>query len=573
MIWKRISSIAVVLAALGWSQRAHAGGNEYAGAGPRGLARAGAVMAKPEDPMVMFYNPAGLAELRGAQLLAGFNAGYFNGCMDPVGYYGWGASQGGTQARLPDPQTGEPVLIDVATDPEYYLDPLDTVCNRQRMQPVPQLGLTWRATERLGLGFGLIYPGVVPPGTYEGNEQGLIVGDEGDPRPSPGRYMLREYNTTAFFPTLSAGFRVTDWFRIGASFQWGIILADAETVTPAAAGTNPLTDNLLRVEATDYFVPMGIFSMHFVPIEALDIVGMFRIQDQFKASGEATLTTGLYSPGLRPTVNKIDMAEVNQKLPWKAGIGIRYADRIRPRPEGTGAGEADRGNLHDPMADENWDIELDVVYEMNSLNDQQSIRAVDTCRDEMGVRMGCQTFERVLATTGRVITANYPTDTKTVVKNWQDQFSVRLGGSYNILPGTFSVSAGAHYENRGIDPSHMQLDFWPVQRLGLHTGIVLRLANRVDIILSYAHIFQETIRVAAPQHDPEGTGFNRTVAHGECFEGNCPVDPVDPVQNPDATAAHRQNIASPDLGKRWITNAGTYSSNMDLFALGLNFHF
>jgi long-chain fatty acid transport protein len=87
------SLIAVVLA-LG-AARAHAGGLEYTGQGAQSLARGGAVAARADDPMVLAHNPAGLAELRGSQFLLNINLALFDACVDPAGYYGWGAYLGG----------------------------------------------------------------------------------------------------------------------------------------------------------------------------------------------------------------------------------------------------------------------------------------------------------------------------------------------------------------------------------------------------------------------------------------------------------------------------------------------
>jgi long-chain fatty acid transport protein len=68
----------------------HTGGIEYAGAGAQALGRAGAVAARADDPMVLMYNPAGLVELRGSQLMMGANLAFMKACVDPIGYYGWG---------------------------------------------------------------------------------------------------------------------------------------------------------------------------------------------------------------------------------------------------------------------------------------------------------------------------------------------------------------------------------------------------------------------------------------------------------------------------------------------------
>src|SRR5262245_13397473 len=90
-----------------------AGGLEYAGAGSQANGRGGAVTARADDPMVLAYNPAGLAELRGAQLMLSANLALMDACVEPIGYYGWGAYNGGRPTKLTDPATGQTVVLDL----------------------------------------------------------------------------------------------------------------------------------------------------------------------------------------------------------------------------------------------------------------------------------------------------------------------------------------------------------------------------------------------------------------------------------------------------------------------------
>src|SRR6188508_858327 len=99
----RIAPVALVLAAS--ASRVQAGGLEYTGQGAQGLARGGAVTARAEDPMVLAYNPAGLAELRGSQFMINLNLPLFHACVDSFGYYGWGAYLGGRPTDLYDYKT------------------------------------------------------------------------------------------------------------------------------------------------------------------------------------------------------------------------------------------------------------------------------------------------------------------------------------------------------------------------------------------------------------------------------------------------------------------------------------
>ena len=158
-----LASAAVTGALLFVPARASAGGLEYTGQGAQSLARGGAVAAKAEDPMVLAHNPAGLAELRGSQFLFNLNLAMMDACVDPAGYYGWGAYNGGNRSELPDPETGQPVPLQlgaidsssgmpVAVERDYYLEPYDTVCLNQNIVPIPNIIWTRRLSEAFGIG-------------------------------------------------------------------------------------------------------------------------------------------------------------------------------------------------------------------------------------------------------------------------------------------------------------------------------------------------------------------------------------------------------------------------------------
>lgn len=569
-----------------WSvtQRASAGGLEYAGAGADSLARGGATTAKADDPMVLSTNPAGLAELRGNQILLDVNYAFMSACMEPLGYYGWGAYNGGQASRL----TGYGKTLDLnlgdgkpGPADAYYAGKLDTVCMTPNSLPVPQLGATWRVSERLGVGLGLMFPAATPQGQW-GGPNGVIDTPAGL-RPAPTRYMLMNSGTLGVFPTVGIGYRIAKWLRVGASFEWGIVNVDNTNMAVSGGGTTPAGDIIARVRAVDWFIPAVNASIHLVPTDSLDIVGAFRAQGDLDASGSILLTTGVFDPHALPKTTENKVESVHQKFPWKLTGGIRYADRLVPRRSGTGAGEgkSEFGEpIHDPMTDERWDLEADLQYQMNSRVQDQDIRYAQ------GQNIG---FENLMNSINNVPfpTAARPgTTTDTVIqKAWKNQISLRVGGSYNILPGFFTVSLGAEYENRGVDPSYMQLDYWPLSRVGLHGGIKIRVARTIDFFASYAHIFQETITAGAPPPDTADKIYTRYQATGEIdaidkHSGVAPrgmqapqLDETPPAQV-DGQARLAQNLARVVAGNPpYVINSGTYRSSIDVVAVGVHVHY
>ncbi|MGD8861038.1 MAG: hypothetical protein PVI30_13605 [Myxococcales bacterium] len=574
---------------------AHAGGLEYTGQGSQSLARGGAVTARAEDPMVLAHNPAGLAELRGSHLMLNLNLALFDACVTPAGYYGWGVYLGGDLSEIPDPNGGPSQTIPLKridmTDPtapfpeawDYYSDPYDKVCLDQNRTPIPQLGWTYRVSEDLGIGFGLIFPSVQPSGNWGAKFTGVIRGDTGELRPAATRYQLLNSSNLGVFPNLGIGYRISEMLRVGVSLEYGLIAVNNYTMSAATGGTSPHNDIIAHIRAQDWFVPALTASVHLVPVDNIDVVAAFRWQDDVDASGEATLTSGVFNPAFF-TANErgVKVNSVQQNLPWKLRAGIRYADRFAPRPVGTGFEEPDASTpevIHDPLQDERWDVELDVEYQMNSRNERQFVDFGDMQRIEFAPKMPMETPP----------TAAVPEDI-TIEKQWQDQVSVRLGGTYNVFPGRVGVSAGVHYETRGVNPDFMQVDFWPVQRVGAHGGVLLRLAKRIDLVFAYAHIFQEDIIVAPPAHANRGEIYQQEFVPTETVKridktigfqvdrfmpeiGN-EVREAPSQGTPDGTAQVVQQVSTVAQDQPpYITNAGKYTSSFDVLSVGVNVHF
>jgi long-subunit fatty acid transport protein len=575
----------IAIQALIGAKPARAGGIEYAGAGTQALARGGAVAARADDPMVLMYNPAGLVELRGAQLMLNANLALMDACVDPFGYYGWSAYGGGKPSRLTDPDNpadtvtlnlGRPADIGPA-EQAYYTGALDTVCMNQNLTPVPEVGFTARVTDRFAFGIGLMFPGVTPQGHW-GGETGLIRGAAGL-RPAATRYMMINSGTIGLFPTIGLAYKIADWLRIGASFRSGVINVDNTSIAAVQVGTTPANDQLVRVNATDWFIPELTGSLHIVPVDAIDVVVGFHYQGDLDAPGDISITTGLYDSTLRPRTKVNGIIGVRQKFPWKGWVGVRYADRLAPRPRGKIAEDSEigaGGSVQDAFQTERWDVEADIHYEMNARHRELSIEYVP------------DQFAEFESLSGMVTTQAFPDPSMPstrIQKRWKDQISVRVGGSYNILPGLFGVSAGFHFENRGVDPSYMQIDYWPLQRVGLHGGIRVRIAKTVDLTFAYAHIFQETLVVAAPAHQNVDVIGAEYLASGRVVNidkraglpsSETPLTPLEERKSAsvDGEARLTQNFAKALRGTPpAIVNSGRYRSGMNVISAGMNLHF
>ena len=546
--------------------------------------------------MVLHYNPAGLVALRGDKLLLDVNLALFDACVQPIGLYGWGAYRGGSPTQFDDPKGKDSQLLFLGNraalgdeERDYYRDPLDEVCLSHRPLPLPQLLWTSRVSETLGVGFGVMFPPIQPTGRF-GGEHGLIRQEDGQLRPSPVRYMQLSSANRGVFPTFGLAYRLFDALRVGLAFQVGVLEVANQTMAASNGGTTPNRDIVAKLTGGDSCVHAVLASVHLVPNDAIDLVARFKWQDAVDAKGEIEFTTGRFDPALRPHTSTVEVDSIRQALPWHLTLGFRYADRLLPRPVGSGAGEArenTRQVLHDPMQDEAWDVEIDVEYQANSVNQQQEVWP----RLGQGIEARCAAEDPGCSDVReeQISSVEFPEPSAPVTvveKHWQDQLSIRIGASWNPLPGALSLSAGAHYENRGVDADFMQIDFWPLERLGLHAGVTIRISGMADLTFSYAHIFQETLVVAPPAHRARGLGgFDKTIGPPpdrsmplDCDAGGADPDYCvahePPLPERDGVAQLRQSLTkSASDDPAWIVNAGEYRSHFDLLSVGLSVHF
>jgi hypothetical protein len=394
--------------------------------------------------------------------------------------------------------------------------------------------------------------------------------------------MMINSGTIALYPTIGFGLRVAKWLRVGAAFYWGIFNVDNTNMAVVSAGTTPSGDIISRVRATDWFVPSFTTSVHLVPFDSVDIVGAFRYHGDLNAPGTIDLTTGVFDPNSVAITTTNQILGVHQKFPWQLRAGIRFASRLAPRPTGTGNREPegfDGARIHDAFEDERWDIEFDVEYQMNSRTQEQRVEYLPN-----------QSIQSKSAVDGMIRASGFPDASQpftSITKGWKDQISARVGGTYNIFPGFFGISVGAHYETRGIDPAYMQLDYWPMSRLGLHAGVMLRVSRTIDLIASYSHIFQETLTVGAPndargndiyekEYKPTGHVTQIDKSSGTVARGaSAPVLEEDPKPaSVDGSARLTQNLTKTSAGEPpWIVNSGTYRSSLDVVSVGMNVHF
>jgi len=164
----------------------------------------------------------------------------------------------------------------------------------------------------------------------------------------------------------------------------------------------------------------------------------------------------------------------------------------------------------------------------------------------------------------------------------KDQLSLRLGGDYNLFPGRLALRAGVSYENDGQDIEYLNVLYYMLGRVGLHAGVTLRVAEKTDISLGFAHFIQKNVHL---QVNPESQYPLPDKTRSNHFQPGEGVDapPSDPnPMEPDPVPGDFDGTARGDVpngdavrvmpGPHYI-NAGKYFYNLDVVSLTFTQHF
>jgi hypothetical protein len=529
--WERLLPLGtLLLVAASFPGRASAGGTEFPGGGARSLGRGGAALARADDPALMTRNPALLADLWDDQALLGASLLLVDSCFRPSGGYGAGnigvdVSRFGGEIitqRLPAGSThldGRPLT-------NYQEEPFPTICYEGPAPFLPHLALSAKLAPDLGVGIGFFPPDNASLNQF-GNRDGSVDTPNG-PRPNPLRAIRAHLNASYFSVLGAVGYRLADWVRIGVGFQWQLVVFEARSMQPSylLSGTGPRTDIRADAFGRDLFIPGVIGSIHLKPFDELDIALGAKWSDRINGKAKIDITSsphGLSEPfsyidgntGLpttigvnTPTTTHNQSAEVSAPPIWvpQLSAGIRYADRLKPRVRDKSrkaAHAASRGVTEDSMETERWDIELDVIYFFTSAVDRTDVTLPDVQVTLRTLNAAGGEDPPLTAWGGDCVDPKRMLMPDEVCKkrvnsvriNGRDQIAARLGGDYNILPGLFTVRAGASYETDGQAPSWMSPFQFMARRIGVHTGVTVRIARKTDVSLGFAWFIQKEVRL------------------------------------------------------------------------------
>ncbi len=524
----RVSPLLIIASALliiASAQPALAGGREFPGNGTRAIGRGGSGFTRADDPTVMLRNPALLADLWDDVALAGVNLSFVDACFRATGAYGWDV-RGTEYVQLRDERylnTTEPSTDLDGDGIETFLgEPYPEVCYEGPMPILPTVAVAKKLAPNLGVGLGFFPPDTAGLAQW-GNRDGTVETENGL-RPSPTRWFNSHLNVSYFTALAAVGYRPLDWLRIGAGFQWQLVVFEATTWARATPDLNVRDDVRADVFGRDLFIPGFVASVHVVPHDNFDAAIGFKWSDRVRSQGKLDITTSAFGTGeaieyldsdglMRsavgtiPTTSHNQAGEVSSPPIWvpQLWLGARYASRIKPRATTAtwdAAHHGARGGVDDHMATERWDIEANAVMYFNSVYDQSGFVTPKSASARVDVVSVLADGSRGLvpAPVGRCTktdaTGSCIGSRETITRfRGKNQLALRIGGDYNIFPGLFSVRAGFSHETEGQDPSYLNVREYMLSRTGLHAGATLRVAGKTDISIGFAYFIQRDLRL------------------------------------------------------------------------------
>jgi long-chain fatty acid transport protein len=475
---------------------AHATGiTEFPDNGSEQGGRGGAWIARASDPLAVFYNPAGLAG-QPTRVIAQSNINFQKTCF--------------TRTKATNDPTDDP---DQLMGGQQY----PQVCSANAPAIDPQIAMTYHLSDRIGIGFA---PLLAPSGGASAANFPEFVkttASNGQPvyEPAPNRYMLTSANLLVLTPTLGVGAEIIDRLRVGASFQWGIASLSFTNAVAATANTGstfiPSQDDVKAVaKVHDYFFPGFTLGAMYSATDDFDIAAWFKWSAPINATGDITTTTDYYStttaegkpassfnvvgntalPNCGDTTATTNPCGAGNNLkikvtvPMEAKVGFRYHKRRSDVPYDE--------HVRDPMAQDIFDVELDLTY------------ANDSAFQQLQVTLPGNNGVGVIPIAG--IPAFAPPNAS-VPQGFKDVVGVRLGGDVNVLRDQLALRGGTFFQSNGQNSQYQNIAFAGSTNFGLAIGATYRLhfskekSNALEISAGYEHVFY----LNENNDDPAGT--------------------------------------------------------------------
>jgi long-subunit fatty acid transport protein len=486
----RLAAIAASAAALIAARPALASsGIDSPDSGVEQLGRGSAWVARADDPLAAYFNPAALA-FQSSGVHLGGHLMFMKRCFTRQGDGGAPVSPGND---IPGPGA-------MPATPREVPPPAE-LCPQGGAFPNPQIGASFRITSRLAVGVALVAPHAAGGNNWpEALTYTNRFGSEGT-QPAPTRYMLVSSDALILYPTLAVAYAPLDNLSFGAAFVWGVAtlgfsnFSEGLSAKGVATGTSDQfdlnSDVRADLKAKDLFIPGFVLSALWSAAPNLDVAATYRWSDAIRTSDADLHLTSLYwdASGQRreapcagqanPQCNLTDVkgaATLKFNLPMEAKLGLRYhhprAGAVLASMAAAAVAGKPARRVRDPLHDDLFDVELDFTWTNNSAVDNIEVR-----------------FRRGIAVNG---TPGFVPENGDLPRKWRDVLGVRLGGDVTVIPRRLALRAGGFFETKGQLDEYLSIDFNAAQKAGLSAGGTVRVGP-VDVSAAYQHTFFGTL--------------------------------------------------------------------------------
>lgn len=502
-----------------------AGGFVVPGAGPSAQPRAGAFVAKADDPSAIGHNPAGFAKLDGTQISMGANFVDYSLTYQRLGNYEASIDDAvpGDFEGLPYPEVSDKSKPDIGVGP-YQLLPLLAFSTDLGHPEWPI---------RIG-------GGVFTPQGYTAREFDETHTLEGasDPAPGPQRYDSISQSAVVIQPSLIVAYRVLPNLDLGVRASWGYGEIKGKKTVWGVRNYDESRgqDSIFTLDkARDRFIPGFSLGALYRPTPSFEIGAAYNSKLTVHAVGTGSAEVGdsiLDGAGTEPLPDEDARCETGGV---EGALKICF-DLVVAQTASIGA----RWILRDGDGSERSDIELDVRWEDWSAS-KDNLILVDG-REKLTQRTLNEGVSR---------------------HGFNDVISVRLGGSHRIDIGKSQLIAkgGVAYDTAAAADSWTRVDLDGKSRITMGAGLGF-LFGRYEINVGGGLAIQPDVTVEAckppdgPSVEDPGCGPNGEIPTRERES----PDPQQPL------AGKNNQVESP-------FNAGTYESGYRLFSIGLTTRF
>ncbi len=481
-----IAASAIILSA----DQAAAAGFEVGENTPRALARGGTGVVNTGDSSALYFNPALLSRVDGAQVLLSSNILNLDVEFQRDDFY---VEPGGEPDRV-----------------------FERATNQTGLFPAPFLTASFNITDDFTVGAGLFGPPAYGNPCYGPIEDGEC---QLDPTGAT-RGMVIEADMIVAYGSLGAGYGITlgDDRRLDVGLTAALayqqtqfaVVADAQYPIQSPWEEDPHHEAYFRGEDLSGMAPTGIVGLAYQD-GPLRLALSYRPPIRWRTTGEANVEFSQFLQDMNSELTDDTMyLETWQAGSLRFGWGLQWgehpADSQRPR----------------------WDLEINTIWENWSVVDNFQLEFdgdiyVDNINTELPLH---PVYQR---------------------KGYQDTISIRTGLSYGVN-SRLTAHGGAFFETAAQPVAYTSADFVSWERYSASLGTSIYLPANITLDLGYAFIYSpdRTVRNGQvynpiPMSNCRGPDYN---------DSSC-TQPGQPPGNPQNEGTWRANFQIFSAGLSW----------------------